>query len=145
MGTWSEHIEKKNAWRPLADCIAKFAHSAWKTAIMTWRAVNVSSWGCSSVVERPLRMRNVPGSNPGTSSNSFLIFFFSLCSQLGLYVLRLLSGPAGECHVIWKYHMDKKLNSVRWIGILPASSNVGPYFFFTFSPQGFIVSIELTY
>ena len=31
-------------------------------------------WGCSSVVERPLRMRKVPGSNPGTS-NTVKLFF----------------------------------------------------------------------
>ena len=32
--------------------------------ILTWR-------GCNSVVECPLRMRNVPGSNPGTSKATF--------------------------------------------------------------------------
>ena len=34
----------------------------------------VTEWGCSSVVERPLRMRKVSGSNPDSSNDTFLSF-----------------------------------------------------------------------
>lgn len=34
---------------------------------------SVECWGCSSVVERSLRMREAPGSNPGISTKPFYL------------------------------------------------------------------------